>query len=81
MPRYFVDLVQAGEDIADETGMELPDLAAVRKEVETTIRDIVSESVRAGRGIEDGEIRVRDTMGNMVLALKFRDVIGGKSAQ
>jgi len=31
--------------------------------------------VRAGRGIGDSEIRVRDTKGKMVLAMKFRDVV------
>jgi hypothetical protein len=75
MPRYFVDLVQAGEVIADEKGMELPDLAADRKEVEANIRDILTDSVPAGRGIGDGEIRVRDTKGKKVFALKFRDVV------
>ena len=75
MPRYFVDLVQAGEISADEEGMELRDMAAVRSEVESTIREIVSDSVRAGRAIGDGEIRVRDTKGRNILALKFRDVV------
>jgi hypothetical protein len=38
MPRYFVDLGQAGEVIADGKGMELPDLAAVRS-AEVSIAD------------------------------------------
>jgi hypothetical protein len=75
MPRYFVDVVQAGDVYDDYYGMVLANKAAVRKEVEATIREIVSDSVRGGRGIGDGEIRVRDTKGKKVFALKFRDVV------
>jgi len=76
MPHYFVDLVHAGQISADEQGMELADLAAVRQEVESTIREIAADSIRAGREVGDGEIQVRDTQGVNVLTVKFRDVIG-----
>ena len=75
MTRYFVDLVLSGELSADEQGMELPNIAAVRMEAEATIRDFPAESRAPRREIGDGEIRVRDTEGKEVLALKFRDVI------
>jgi len=75
MPRYFVDLVMGREVSTDDEGMELADMAAVRKEVETTIREIIADSVRSGREIGDGEIRVRDIKDKKILAMKFRDVI------
>jgi hypothetical protein len=75
MPRYFVDLVHPGHVSSDEEGMELPDMAAVRNEVETTIREIAAESVRRGDGIGDGEIQVRDANGGRLLTVKFRDVV------
>jgi hypothetical protein len=75
MPRYFMDVVQAGEVYDDYYGMELPNMAAVQKEVEATIREIVSDAVRAGLQIGDGEIWVRNTKGKRVLAVTFRDVV------
>jgi len=76
MARYFVDLVHAGQISADEQGMELSDMAAVRQEVETTIREIAADSIRAGHEVGDGEIQVRDADGRTVLTVKFRDVVG-----
>jgi len=73
--RYFVDLVLAGEVSADQRGMELPNIEAVRMEAEATIRDFAAESRAPRHEFGDGEIRVRDTEGREVLALKFRDVI------
>ena len=75
MPRYFVDVVQGGDVYDDYYGMILANMAAVRQEVEATIREIVSDSVRGGDGIGDGEIRVRNTKGVKVLTMKFRDVV------
>ena len=75
MPHYFVDLVHDGEISSDYYGMELPDMAAVQNEVETTIREIAADSVRRGDVIGDGEIQVRDATGVLVLTLKFRDVV------
>jgi hypothetical protein len=78
MPHYFVDLLRGGEMSVDEQGMELADMAAIRQEVETTIRQIAADSIRAGSDsdIGDGEIRVRDMQGKTVLTVKFHDVIG-----
>ena len=76
MPRYFIDLVNAGHISADEQGMELPDMDAVRQEVETTIREIAADAIRSGQEAGDGEIHVRDAQGNKALIVKFRDVIG-----
>ena len=75
MPRYFVDVAQDGEIYDDYYGMELAGMSAIRKEVEATIREIASEIVRSGRRIGESEIRVRNSKGQQVLVLKFRDVV------
>jgi len=75
MPLFYVDLVQGGKISSDEEGMELPDMAAVKNEVETTIREIVADSIRHGGGVGDSEIQVRDATGNHVLTMKFHDVV------
>jgi hypothetical protein len=75
MPHFYVDLLQNGQISPDEEGMELPDMAAVRNEVEATIREIVADSIRHGGGVGDGEIQVRDANGSHVLTLKFRDLV------
>lgn len=70
MPRYFFN-VEDGTNIPDETGIELPDLAAVRREAVRFSGALLVETKvdfwNGGRWI----MRVQDEAGRDVLSLQF----------
>ena len=72
MPRYFFD-VHEDQDMADDTGTELPDRRAMRSEAIRLAGEIIAD--------EDGKLAdeqwnmtVRDEAGNKVMTLWFSAV-------
>jgi hypothetical protein len=65
VPRYFFDIRDGDELIADEEGLELPDLDAAFREAAYSLAEISSKKSRVvGSGIA---VVVRDASGNVML--------------
>ena len=46
MAQYFVDVIADGKLIPDEEGMNLPDIAAARREAHRSLADLAREVIR-----------------------------------
>ena len=49
MKRYFFHVLENGQLIIDEEGLELPGLDAARHEATESVRYILSEAIRSGK--------------------------------
>ncbi len=67
--RYFFNI--QGEPFEDDTGVELPDIAAVRQHAVTHAADILSDHSIAASLPDRFEVRVTDASGAAVLKLEF----------
>ena len=71
MPRYFFDLLNAGELAADEEGTELSSMDEVQNEAAYALADMLRDDVRATMGnptASDLMIVVRDAKGPVLEA-------------
>ncbi|AYO81440.1 MULTISPECIES: DUF6894 family protein [Methylobacterium] len=70
MPRYFIDLHDGTNLVRDQTGVDLPDLAAARDQA-------VRMMTRIAQGLSDPQVRqdyviaVRDEQGTVRLRLRL----------
>ena len=63
MRRYFFDIYDGDDCVADDEGMELPDIASVQDEAAKSLADIARNTVSG---------KAKPSMGNM--SIKVRDV-------
>jgi hypothetical protein len=69
---YFFDLQGNGDTARDDEGTDLPDLEAVRNELQCSAREIVADAVKRGVTARDYEFQVRDESGERVLTFPFK---------
>ena len=72
MPRFFFHLYD-DMTVIDDTGVELPDMAAALREAIRNARSIAAEQVVDGLLHLNHRIEVEDEIGMPVLTLPFRD--------
>jgi hypothetical protein len=66
MARYFFDVID-GRTISDEVGVDLPDLAALRREAMRLLPDIARDEIyKDDRDVQTLAIMVRDEAGQPV---------------
>ena len=72
MPRYYFDLRDGEELVADEEGMELRDIEAVQEEAARALANLAWDAARNLKGVQSNkfEIEARDHVGP-VLTVKF----------
>jgi hypothetical protein len=71
MPRYYLDVWEAGGLTLDDEGIELRDIEAVQDAAVRSLADMAREAVNCGASIgHDMAIEVRDTVG-IVLQVKL----------
>ena len=75
MSRFFFHVFD-GQDMLDDVGTELPDIAAVRREALATAGQILQEEDDAFWSGEDWRMHVVDEAGQEVLTLRFRATLG-----
>lgn len=71
MQRYFFNIKRGDEVIADEEGIHLPNLDAVREEARASAEEILSQEILEGDLPKDQSFVVRDESGQIVLTLNF----------
>lgn len=71
MPRYFFHIENGTGTTRDETGAELPDIAAARDQAVMGIRSILRDEVAAGVVDFTGMIRIADHHGHILLEVPF----------
>ena len=74
MPMYYFHIHSSDGTVVDDEGEEFADMAAVREEAVTAVRELVADGIRSGKGPNGREMRVADDAGKLVLSLPFRDV-------
>jgi hypothetical protein len=62
MPRFFFDTSIDANEIADEVGLEYPDLLAAMSDARRSLPDLVAEAT--SRGAQSCAVTVRDGRGN-----------------
>lgn len=76
MTRFFFDVHECGhEAVADEEGLELPDLAAAREQAIKGARDVMISEVAEGKLCLGCAIVIRDENGIVVMAVPFADAL------
>jgi hypothetical protein len=63
MPRYYYDIWRDDEEAADEEGVELPNLDAVRTELCEAVAELARENLRRPVERRRLSVRVRDANG------------------
>ena len=74
MPMYYFHVHGPDGTVVDDEGANFLDMAAVREEAVTAVRELVADGIRSGKGPNGREMRVADDAGKLVLSLPFRDV-------
>ena len=75
MPRYFLHLHNRIGIVADEEGMELPDLAAARRQAVLSIRSVLGEEIRQGRVDLRGRVEIADESGQVQATIHYREAV------
>ena len=73
--RVYFHLNECGVVVADEDGVELPDVATARQRALESVRDVMAGEVRAGRLCLSCRIDVQDADGQLLFSLPFRDAL------
>ena len=74
MPRYFFNLFN-DLNVADDEGIDLPDVAAAMEHAAENARELAAESVREGHLVLGHRIEITDDSGAVVGVVHFRDVV------
>jgi hypothetical protein len=75
MPRYFLHIRGGLGDIEDSEGLVLADLEAARHQAVVGARSIICEDVMHGRVQLDSRIDIENERGELLLSVRFRDVV------
>ena len=66
MPRYYFDIYDGEQSLADEDGMEVDDVEASKVEVRQVLANLARDIVRKGNH-QSFSVNVRDEAGQIVL--------------
>ena len=75
MPRYFFDISTPSTFLRDDIGVEFETFHQVKVEATKGARGIMAADLQAGRPVDHQQFEVRDEVGELVLTLRFRDVL------
>lgn len=75
MPHFFFHILDQGESITDEEGMDFPDIEPAIAEAKHSARDFAAECVRSGEAVDGRTIVVQDSLGKTLLEYAVKDVI------
>ena len=75
MPRFFLHYREPDDLIADEEGLELPDLNAARREAARAGRDILAEKVQLQQELNHDAIEIADESGRVLETIALKDLI------
>ena len=76
MPLYYFHIQEPNGIVTDEEGQEFADIQAAALNALESVRDIVGESVRMGKGAKaDHSLQVADGAGKVLLTLPFTKVL------
>lgn len=73
MARYYMHLRNGLDELLDSEGVDLGDMEAIRKNVMTAARDILSGDLRNGLVDLRYRIDAEDELGKIVYTLAFKD--------
>jgi hypothetical protein len=80
MARFFFHLRDGSDILLDPEGIELPDLAAVRKAALVTARDMLSHGIKEGVLDTHFRVEVEDEAGAVLYRLPFSSAFEVKAA-
>jgi hypothetical protein len=66
MPRYFFHILSGGVTVEDDEGIELPDMAAARREAVANARDLALSADKDGFGKETRGVQIVDAAGTVL---------------
>jgi hypothetical protein len=72
MPRFYLNVVDHGETLRDDEGIDLPDIEAARHEAREAIREILADAIRANQEISTVKIEITDGAGSVLETVGFR---------
>ena len=72
MPKYFFNIRRGSETTADDEGLYLPDIDAVREEARRSAREMITQEALTGYIHPDQSFIVTDQFGQIVLTLNFK---------
>ena len=75
MPRFHFHLLEDGQMVIDDAGVERPSLEAVQRDAIRAAREVMCAELQEGRLFLTGSIEVTDEGGKLVLSLPFRDCV------
>lgn len=75
MPRMFFNVHECGTVIADDEGMDVPDLHAARKIAIAGARDLMCGEISRGRLCLGCAVHVTDQSGAELLKVPFREAV------
>jgi hypothetical protein len=75
MPRYFFDIVDDAGVTRDPEGSDLSSPAAAMDEARAAARDMLADSLRAGKEIDGRRFDITNESGQIVGTLRFRDLL------
>lgn len=75
MPRFFFNIRNGDDYIADPDGTELADLDAAVEEALTGARELLSEIVRLGKLVDGQSFEITDETGAVVWIVPFKDAV------
>jgi hypothetical protein len=70
---YYFQIHGPDGTVVDDEGGDFADMAGVREEATTAVREMVADGIRSGKGPNGREMRVADDTGKLVLTVPFRD--------
>jgi hypothetical protein len=78
MPRYFYDLADGGEVIADPDGVDFVDLETAIAEAVGGAREVVAHGIMMNEDLSGQSFLIRDEDGQTRATVRFRDTLPGK---
>ncbi|WP_160003599.1 hypothetical protein [Rhizobium sp. 18055] len=73
--RYFFNIREQGDFLADDTGVELPSLDAVQTEAVRTAREMMADGILTGKALDESVFEVTDEKGKLVTSVRFGDAV------
>jgi hypothetical protein len=75
MPRYFFDIVDHDGITRDPEGTELPGPAMAMQEARDHAREMLADSLRAGKKVDGRRFDISDENGTVIATFAFRDLL------
>lgn len=79
MPHFYLHLINGSGITRDPEGLDLPDVAAARREALCAIRSILQEELGQGQLDLGGRIAIDDDKGNFLLDVTFAEAVDIRS--